>query len=180
MRSARVLSVGMAIGFLLAVLGAIPPRAHAAWVNGTGTQFQVGGALTTIVPTATGTPFADPTCGFEGGTSLALVHGSKLAGVDPVLYPVVLVVSCLDSGEPCHPGAAELHQPGRREGGQAALDDGSCRATAGPTLSHRQDKGDLLGCGSNGALYSIDYSQTTTHRRWHGDAADVASGSHQL
>ena len=27
---------------------------------------------------------------------------------------------------------------------------------------HRQDKGDLLGCANNGALYSIDYSQTTS------------------
>ena len=26
----------------------------------------------------------------------------------------------------------------------------------------RPDKGDLLGCGSNGALYSIDFSQDTS------------------
>ena len=29
-------------------------------------------------------------------------------------------------------------------------------------LVHRPDKGDLLGCGSNGSLYSIDYSQTNS------------------
>src|SRR5262249_37946115 len=30
-------------------------------------------------------------------------------------------------------------------------------------IVHRTDKGDLLGCGGDGRLYSIDYSQTTTN-----------------
>src|SRR6266568_4116973 len=74
MSSTRVLSVGVAAGLFLAVLGAactLP--AHAAWVNSAGTQFQVGGQLRQIVPTNAGTTFADPTCGAQGGTSLALV-----------------------------------------------------------------------------------------------------------
>src|SRR5262249_44765054 len=29
-------------------------------------------------------------------------------------------------------------------------------------LVHRPDKGDLLGCGADGSIYSIDYSQTNT------------------
>ena len=79
MSSTRVLSVGVVmVTFFLGVLeAASPPPVHAAWVNGT--QFQVGGALTTtIVPTAAGTTFVDPTCGSQGGTSLALVPGLKL------------------------------------------------------------------------------------------------------
>ena len=60
MRSTRVLSVGVSVSFFLTVLAAIPPRAHAAWVNSTSTQFQVGGALTTIVPTNVGTSFTPP------------------------------------------------------------------------------------------------------------------------
>ena len=61
MSSTRVLGVGVAVSFFLGVLGAAsPPTAEAAWVNSTGTQFQVGGALTTITPTNVGTSFADP------------------------------------------------------------------------------------------------------------------------
>src|SRR6266852_4057581 len=106
----RILSIGVAVGFLLAVIsGAFPSPARAAWVNSNATQFQVGGKLAEIVPTLVSTApgiatspafpaLVDPTCGSQGGTSLALVRGSKLAGVDPVLYPIVLVVSCLDNG----------------------------------------------------------------------------------
>src|SRR5262245_12967900 len=95
------------VTFLLAMIGApFAPRANAAWVNSTASQFQVGGKLAEIVPTLVSTApgianspaLVDPTCGNQGGTSLALVRGSKLAGVNPVLYPVVLVVSCLDNG----------------------------------------------------------------------------------
>src|SRR5262249_48595562 len=92
------LLVGLALGF--------SPTAHAAWVNSNASQFQVGGKLAEIVPTLVSTapgiantpPLVSPTCGNQGGTSLALVRGSKLSGVDPVLYPVVVVVSCLDNG----------------------------------------------------------------------------------
>src|SRR6185369_151119 len=94
-------------GFLVATIAcALPSPARAAWVNSAATQFQVGGKLAEIVPVLVSTApgianspaLVNPTCGTQGGTSLALVRGSKLAGVDPVLYPVVLVVSCLDNG----------------------------------------------------------------------------------
>src|SRR6266436_997813 len=103
----RIPGIGVTLGFLLAAISlAFPPPARAAWVNSTATQFQVGGKLAEIVPTLVSTApgianspaLVDPTCGSQGGTSLALVRGSNLAGVDPVLYPIVLVVSCLDNG----------------------------------------------------------------------------------
>src|SRR4030095_2938635 len=96
MNSTSVRRVGVAVSFLVGVLGATsPPTAQAAWV--TAGQFTVGGQLRQIVPTAAGTSFIDPTCGNQGGTSLALVQGLKLSAVDPVLHPLVLVVSCLDN-----------------------------------------------------------------------------------
>src|SRR6185436_20057201 len=103
----RSLRIGVAVGFLLAAIScALPSPARAAWVNSSATQFQVGGKLAEVVPTLVLTApgianlpaLVNPTCGSQGGTSLALVRGSKLAGVDPVLYPIVLVVSCLDNG----------------------------------------------------------------------------------
>src|SRR5215467_7549865 len=106
MNSTRGRRVGVSLGFLcLIVFGVFPAPARGAWVNSTATQFQVGGKLAEIVPTLVSTApgianspaLVNPTCGVQGGTSLALVRGSKLLGVDPVLYPVVLVVSCLDS-----------------------------------------------------------------------------------
>src|SRR6266566_115061 len=93
MHNGSVLSVGVVAGFLLVVVSlAFPPPARAAWVN-SATQFQVGGKLAEIVPQLVSTApgianspaLVDPTCGSQGGTSLALVRGSKLAGVDPVL-----------------------------------------------------------------------------------------------
>jgi hypothetical protein len=178
MSSARASRVGVSIAFLcVMVSGFLPGPARAAWVNGTATQFQVGGKITEIVPTAAGTSFVDPTCGSQGGTSLALVRGSKLAGVDPVVFPVVLVVSCLDNGgtattrsrlnfinpvnlvTPAGPIAAGtvVKQITTTFGGAAfAPSNGWAH------LVHRPDKGDLLGCGADGTLYSIDYSQTNS------------------
>src|SRR2546427_5148617 len=106
MSRARFLSVGGLISLFLGISFVVPAPARGAWVNSTATQFQVGGKLAEIVPTLVSTApgianaasLVDPTCGSQGGTSLALVRGSKLAGVDPVLYPIVLVVSCLDNG----------------------------------------------------------------------------------
>jgi hypothetical protein len=157
MNSTSVRRVGVAVSFLVGMLGAaLPPSAQAAWV--TAGQFTVGGQLRQIVPTAAGTSFIDPTCGSQGGTSLALVQGLKLAGIDPVLHPLVLVVSCLDST-----AKARLNF--------ISPDDGTVlkqlNTTAVPNsgwvhLVNRPDKGDLLGCGDNGALYSIDYSNTTS------------------
>src|SRR5690348_8292293 len=153
---------------LLATAAAIlPSPARGVWVNPSATQFQVGGKLAEIVPTAT-TGFVDPTCGTQGGTSLALVRGSKLAGVDPVLFPIVLVVSCLDNG-----GSAATRSrlnfinpvPVSGSNGTVAagvvvkqmstLINGVAAApsTGWAHLVHRPDKGDLLGCGADGSLY---------------------------
>jgi hypothetical protein len=181
----RISSIGVAVGFLLAVIsGAFPSPARAAWVNSNATQFQVGGKLAEIVPTLVSTapgianpptaPLVDPTCGSQGGTSLAIVRGSKLAGVDPVLYPIVLVVSCLDNG-----GSATTRSrlnfinpitlTGVVNGGVvvkqlSTLINGVVAAPSNgwAHLVHRPDKGDLLGCGADGNLYSIDYSQTNS------------------
>ena len=87
MSSTRVLRVGVVVSVLLGVLGAVSPSARAAWVNPTTNQFQVGGKLAEIVPTLVSTApgianspaLVDPTCGSQGGTSLALVRGAKLA-----------------------------------------------------------------------------------------------------
>jgi hypothetical protein len=163
----------MAVSFFLGVLGAASPStADAAWVNSANTAFQVGGALTTIVPTTAlpappgsdGTSFADPTCSQES-TSLALVSGSKLAGVDPALHPSVLVMSCLDGVSDTVRKRLNFVTPFSSPTNGNVVKQIS--TTAVPPngwayLVHRQDKGDLLGCESNGALYSIDYSQTTT------------------
>jgi hypothetical protein len=113
----------------------------------------------------------DPTCGSQGGTSLALVRGVKLAGVDPVLYPVVLVVSCLDNGSATTRSRLNFINPiGTFVPAGVVVKQISTRingVVAAPSngwahLVHRPDKGDLLGCGANGSLYSIDYSQTNT------------------
>src|SRR5262245_2782414 len=158
--SMRTQQIRIALGFLLvAIAWALPSPLHAAWVNSTATQFQVGGKLTEIVPT--------PSC-VQVSTSLAVVSGAKLAGVDPALYPVVLVMSCLD--------AATSSQLNFINPITQTRPDGSVIAAAGavvkqiPTsitpstgwayLVSRPDKGDLLGCGADGSLYSIDYSQT--------------------
>jgi hypothetical protein len=171
--SIRTQQIRVALGFLLvAIACALPSPTLAAWVNPTTNQFQVGGKLAEIVPTLVSTapgiapPLVDPTCLLQGGTSLALVSGSKLAGVDPALYPAVLVVSCLGSD------TARLNfvNPIPLTDGTIVVPAGvivkQISTTAVPPngwayLVHRQDKGDLLGCGSNGALFSIDYSQTT-------------------
>ncbi|HZO41597.1 MAG TPA: hypothetical protein VFE97_20435 [Methylomirabilota bacterium] len=157
MSSRRVVGAGVAaVGLFLVVLTAIPQHARAAWVNGAGTQFQVGGALMTLTPTSTGS-FASPECGFLGGTSLAIVQGLKLQGVDPVLYPVALVVSCLDNNP------AQLNFINTVDGKVIRQFSTTAVPSGGwAHLVHRQDKGDLLGCGGNGALHSIDFSQTTT------------------
>ena len=158
MRSRRVLSVRVLVGFLLAVASlAFPPPARAAWVDSTGTKFQVGGQLRQIVPNAAGTLFPNPAC--SSGTSLALVQGLKLAGVDPVLYPLVLVVSCLDTNTT---NAARLNFISPADGKVVKQILTSIVPSKGyPHFVLRQDKGDLLACGGNGALYSIDFSNAT-------------------
>src|SRR5262245_38367720 len=165
MKSAGFRSIVLvAVGFLLAGLApGFPSMAHAAWVNNAGTQFQVGGALTpTIVPalpTPAGT-FVDPTCGVQGGTSLALVQGLKVAGVDPIRNPLVLVVSCLDNGGTTTI-RARLNFIGVDGKVVKQLPTSAVPSTGWAHLVNRPDKGDLLGCGANGALYKIDYANPT-------------------
>jgi hypothetical protein len=168
MRSIRVLSIGVVtLGFLLGALeAALPLTAHAAWVSSGATQFQVGGALTTITPTNVGTTFAaSPTCGTQGGTSLALVptllQGLKVTGVDPVVNPLALVVSCLDNG-----GSATIRSRlnfiNPVDGKVIAqISTSTVPSTGYPHFVFRPDKGDLLGCGANGTLYSIAFLSAT-------------------
>lgn len=194
MKSPRNRGIHRAIGFLVAVsLSTLAPPVQAAWVTpGGATQFQVGGKLTEIVPTAAGTSFAAPTCGNQGGTSLALVRGSKLAGVDPVLFPLVLVVTCLDNGgsatvrsrlnfiNPSNvvttsgtvPAGTAVKQLMTKVGG---VDFAPSNGWA--HMVHRPDKGDLLGCGAGGTLYSIDYSQTNAIIDGTATALPQAAGS---
>jgi hypothetical protein len=152
---------------------AFPLPARAAWVNNAGTQFQVAGKLSEITPTAAGTTFVGPTCGSQGGTSLGIVSG-MLTGVDPLLYPIVLVVSCLDNGSNATirsrlnfiTPVAVVPTPGTIVAAGTVLKQLTTKiasVAAAPSngwahLVHRPDKGDLLGCGANGAIYSIDYS----------------------
>jgi hypothetical protein len=184
----RIPSIGFAIGFMLTVISsAFPSPARGAWVNSSATQFQVGGKLAEIAPTLVSTApgianspaLVDPTCGTQGGTSLAVVRGVKLAGVDPVLYPIAVVVSCLDNG-----GSAATRSrlnfinPITVTGANgtvivaggvvvkqiSTLINGVVAAPSNgwAHLVHRPDKGDLLGCGADGSVYSIDYSQTNS------------------
>ena len=184
--SMRAHSIRIALGFLVvAIACTLPSPSRAAWVNSTGTQFQVGGKLTEIVPTLVSTapgianspPLVSPTCGTQGGTSLALVRGSKLAGVDPVAYPIAVVVSCLDNNA-TNSSRLNFINPITltQTNGTVIVAAGVVvkqisttinGAVAAPSngwahLVHRPDKGDLLGCGNDGSLYSIDYSQTNT------------------
>ena len=190
MKCTRVQGVALVVIVLLGVLASGPRPVRAAWVNSTATQFQVGGKINEIVPTlvtsapgiANSPPLVDPTCGSQGGTSLALVRGVKLAGVDSVLYPIALVVSCLDNG-----GSATVRSRLNFINPIQFVANGTTTVLAGTLvkqitttiivnsvavafapsngwahLVHRPDKGDLLGCGADGSLYSIDYSQTNS------------------
>jgi hypothetical protein len=161
MSTMRIPSIGVAVGFLLAVSSsASPSPASAAWVSGT--QFQVAGQLTQIVPTAVGTSFVDPTCGPQGGTSLALVPGAKLAGVDPVLHPVVLVVTCLDNGSTAAL-RARLNFINPADGKVVKqISTTTVPSNGWAHIIQRLDKGDLLGCGNDGTLYRVDYSKSTS------------------
>ena len=165
---ARSLRIGVALGFLLAAIScALPSPARAAWVNGTGSQFQVGGQLGQIVPNNTGTSFVNPVCSTtgsaKGGTSLALVpsllQGLTLSGVDPVLNPLVLAISCLDTNTA---NGARLNFINPANGRVVAqILTNPVPSTGYPHFVFRPDKGDLLGCGENGALYSIAFLKAT-------------------
>ena len=165
MNSGGVLRGGTAISFLLALVGATsPPAAHAA----------VGDALWTITPTVATTVdnvSVDPTCDAQGGTSMAIVPGPKLAGVDPVQHPVVLATTCLDNGG----SAAAIDRRARvnflnLSTGQV-IKSIKTKTSAGvlftPSngwahLVHRPDFGDLLGCGNDGTIWTINFNQFPT------------------
>src|SRR5712692_1115654 len=96
MSSTRVLSVGVAVGFLLGLVSAAsPPPAHAA--------FNVGAQLRTIPITDTAQTTVDnisvdPFCGSQVVSSMAVMNGAKLKNVDPIQYPVLLAISWRDDG----------------------------------------------------------------------------------
>ena len=145
-------------GSLLAVVAIGLPRAAPA---------AVGDALpgTPITPTAATTvdgTFVDPTCDSQGGISMAIVQGSKLFKVDPVQFPVLLVISCLDNGG----GPAAVARRNRLNFIDPA--DGhvvkAISTTNAPSSGwthwvNRPDKGNLLACANDGSIYSIVYNQ---------------------
>jgi hypothetical protein len=169
MQSARGAVAGFTIGLIVvAVSSAVAPPAHGAWVikslDGSTAQFQVAGQITQIVPTATGTSFVSPACDYPGGlggTSLAIVPGRKLAGVDAVANRVVLVTSCMDNLASAT-NRSRLNFISATDGKVVKqLTATTVPSTGFPHFVHRVDKGDLLACGENGALFTIDYSNTT-------------------
>jgi hypothetical protein len=148
----RIPSIGVAIGFLLTLISsAFPSPVRGAWVNPTTGQFNVGGQLYQFNLTNAGNPLCTST---KGGTSLALVQGFR-AGLDPILNPVVLVVSCLDSNAT---NAAKLYFINPVDGAiKRQLSTSAVPSNGWGHLVLRPDKGDLLGCGANGAVYKIDF-----------------------
>src|SRR5215475_4942639 len=137
----------------------------------------VGGALRTITPTAAtpidGTTSVNPTCGTQtnqGGTSIAMVQGSKLINTvakptNPDVLaanPVLLAITCLD---PDVNKRSTINFINLASGGGAVVRSfqtkiGGVVAAPGngwAHLVHRPDKGDLLACGTDGTLYSIKY-----------------------
>src|SRR5262245_55278210 len=167
----RMRASGVAMAGFLWLLLATPQQVGAAWVNTTGTQFQVGGQLRQLVPTNAGTTFVDaPTCGTQGGTSLALVptllQGLKVTGVDPVLNPLALVVSCIDSNATVRSRLNFINPADGKVIQQISTSPAPNTNTVLPSTGYphfvfRPDKGDILACGANGALYKIDFLKAT-------------------
>ena len=176
MRSTRVLSLGaVGLGFLLGMLWSRPRRhaAHAAWSEATGAIAVPGRGRVPIPCRWPGNHHARPNDRWQHPAprdhvrrphmwfarrdlSWPSSHGSKLAGIDGVLNP---------------PRGAGRELPRQRDHLRARLNfvnpaDGTVvrqitttDGTATPLvvvpsngwahLAHRQDKGDLLGCGNN-------------------------------
>jgi hypothetical protein len=164
------LTGGVAAAAVWLLVGGITPSpAHAAFNVGA----QVGSAITVTdgaQVTIDGTS-VNPFCGSQGGTSMAVVQGSKLKNVDPIQYPVLLAMSCLDNGG----GAASVTRRSQINFIDPKSTPASAKlvktitttisgAIAAPSngwahLVLRPDQGDLLGCGTNGSLYKIAFSQ---------------------
>jgi hypothetical protein len=151
MHNGSVLSRGAAVGFLLGLAWAtFPSPASAA----------IGDALRTIIPAAAAS------CGTQGGTSIAIVQGRRLAGVNSVTHPLLLAITCLDSSDVNKRSRVNFIDP---SSGAVikSIQTTIAGVVAAPGkgwahLVHRPDKGDLLGCGDDGTLYSIDFSQFTS------------------
>ncbi len=129
----------------------------------------VAAATGDILRTVTVGAAAD--CGSQEGTSLALVQGSKVGFPE---HPVLLVTSCLASGgsasakdkratlyflDPTDP----LVDPVSSGSVVKTIKTRIGSATTAPGLGWAQlalaaDKGLLLGCGTDGSLYTIDFS----------------------
>src|SRR5262245_33052319 len=84
MNNGSVLSRGAAVGFLLGLAWATFPSSASA---------AVGNTLRTIIPATAAS------CGPQGGTSIAIVPGRKLAGVNSVAHPLLLAITCLDNND---------------------------------------------------------------------------------
>src|SRR5437016_12038148 len=94
MGSRALLGRVIIVSALLALVAVARPEAVGA---------AVGNPLRTITPngvapTVDGT-VVNPTCGNQGGTSVAIVQGSKLALVNAVTNPVLLAITCLDNSD---------------------------------------------------------------------------------
>src|SRR5262249_21732219 len=106
------------------------------------------------------------TCGNQGGTSLAIVPGRKLAGVDSVTYPVLLAITCLDNANVDIRSRVNFIDPLLGtviKSIQTMIPGvGAAPAKGGAPLVHRPERGAILGCGPTGPLYSIGYDGTAT------------------
>src|SRR5215472_6832786 len=106
----------------------------------------VGGVLRPLTLTV-----CDPAL-TNGGTSIAIVQGSKLAGVNAVLNPVLLAITCLasDVNSSSRLYFIDVSTGGSKATLQTKNSSGNPFAPSGgwAHLVHRPDKGDLLACGN--------------------------------
>jgi len=153
----RTQSIRVALGFLLAAfVWAWPSPSRAAWVNPATGQFNVGNPTIQLNLTNAGNPVCTSS---NGGTSLAVVQGFKV-GVDPVQFPVVIVVSCLDSNAT---NAAKLSIINPVDGKViTTISTTSVPSNGWAHLVLRPNLGDFLGCGADGSLWSIAFGGTAT------------------
>jgi len=154
MSDGRVLRGGVVIGFFLALLvAALTPKGGVA---ATADDLHAGEILQTVIPAIPVVNCPTP------GTSLAVVQGSKL---DFPQYPLLLVTSCFSTKASqssilyfLNPATGAVVKTISTFKGSKAYAPG----TGWTELVHAPDQGVLLGCGSNGELYTIDYSVFTT------------------
>jgi hypothetical protein len=150
----RSLASRLVVGaIVLLVAAATAPHLGVA---ATADDLHAGEILRTVIP---GIAAANcPTV----GTSLAIVQGSK---VDFTQYPILLVTSCFSSKASdrsilyfLNPDTGAVVKTIQTLKASKAYAPG----TGWTELVLAPDKGVLFGCGSNGELYTIDYSVFTT------------------